>query len=378
MAETEFGKSGHVIWGPYEFRAQGNYKAVFRIAAIDLSGCVDDDFVAMADVAINRGQEIVGVKYVTAGELRAGTSHFEVLFSLRQKSLVEYRIGVYGNSRLEMDVYRPVSEASTPVSALLFPTVDQNAPTFLREHVQALRHYYELGFRVAVRDNDVVLSKGGIDFYAREPDDLNLIHEIFVDQVYRFARKGPTVVMDVGMNIGLVSMQFAQNSAVQKVYSYEPFLSTYNRGMANLGLNPKLAEKIIPFNIGLSDVEGNILFNVADTSDSGSRSTRNTDRDGIAMELQMQTAANALRQVRSSHPDCDIIMKIDCEGAEYNILQNLADTNLLSEVKAFMVEWHIIDYDKDQENLITLLKDADFTVIDRSPPAGNGFFYAVR
>ena len=43
-----------------------------------------------------------------------------------------------------------------------------------------------------------------------------------------------------------------------------------------------------------------------------------------------------------------------------------------------MVEWHAMFADRTQEDLIGPLRRNGFLVFDRSPPRGNGFFYAVR
>ncbi|WP_148299392.1 class I SAM-dependent methyltransferase [Komagataeibacter kakiaceti] len=239
VAQTVLGKEGHVIWGPYETRAPGRYKVIFCISGIDLTGCADGDCVAIADVACNNGQDILGVRYIAAGELRAGQTHFEILFSaLTNKYSVEYRVSVQGNARLEIDTYRPVTDEATLSSDIIFPKLDENSPTFFRDNIDILRRWYESDFRVMIKGDDVIMTKDGISFYAKVRDDINLIGEIFLEKVYRFERRRPTVVMDVGMNIGLVSMQFAKNPTVQKIYSFEPFPSTYDRAIANLSSIP--------------------------------------------------------------------------------------------------------------------------------------------
>lgn len=43
-----------------------------------------------------------------------------------------------------------------------------------------------------------------------------------------------------------------------------------------------------------------------------------------------------------------------------------------------MVEWHAMFEAMTQETLIPPLREVGFIVFDRSPPAGNGFFYAAR
>ena len=73
-----------------------------------------------------------------------------------------------------------------------------------------------------------------------------------------------------------------------------------------------------------------------------------------------------------------VIVKVDCEGSEFAVFQSLAHHGLIKKISAFMVEWHAMFDEHRQETLIAPLREAGFLVFDRSPPVGNGFFYAVR
>jgi FkbM family methyltransferase len=378
IAETSLGRSGHAVYGPYEYVPAGDHKVFFTIIPINLDGCANDDVVATIDVSLNYARAIAAERTITAGELRSGNTHFSLHFHLPEKALTEYRVGVIGNACLRIDGYCPRGGASDDEYKILFPKIDATAPEIARNHPDRFRELFEQGFNVALKDNDVILSKDDISFYARCADDMNLVGEIFLEQVYRFESARPTVVIDIGMNIGLVSMQFSKNSCVERVYSFDPFQSTYDRALANLSLNPEWSRKIVPTRVGISDEDGKLALNVVDTDDSGSRSTIEVSEGGIVIELDLEKASNVVRRVRAAHPDCDIVMKVDCEGAEFGIFQNLAAEGLLTEVSTFMVEWHNAFPGKNQADLIAPLKNAGFTVIDRSPTTGNGFFYAVR
>ncbi|MEG3089336.1 FkbM family methyltransferase [Sphingomonas sp. PB4P5] len=378
IAETSFGKSGHAVYGPYEYVAPGDYKVFANVIPIDLGGCEDHDIVACLDVSLNYAKSIAAELYITAGELRTGKSLFCLPFSLSDKALTEYRVGVFGNARLRIDGYCPRGKSSDDDSRILFPRIDGNAPEIARHHPDRFRELFEQGFHVSVSGDDVVLTKDDISFYARCADDMNLVGEIFLEQVYRFEKSAATVVIDVGMNIGLVAMQFSKNPCVERVYSFDPFQSTFDRALANLSLNADLARKVVATRAGVSDRNGKLALNVVDTDDSGSRSTVEVHEGGIVVELDLEKASDVVRRVRAAHPDCDIVMKVDCEGAEFGIFENLAAEGLLGEVSTFMVEWHNAFPGKNQADLIAPLKAAGFTVIDRSPKTGNGFFYAVR
>lgn len=378
IAETRFVKSGHAVYGPYEYLSAGDYKVFFHIVALDIDYCNDDDVLACVDVSLNYAKHTAAERNITARELRSGRTYFSLDFSLAEKALTEYRVGVFGNASLRIDGYCPRGSSAEDENNILFPQINAKSPEIARSHPDRFREFFEQGFRILFKNDDVVLSKDDISFYVRCADDLNLVGEIFLEQVYRFEKSCPTVVIDVGMNIGLVSMQFSKNACVERVYSFDPFQSTYDRALANFSLNPELARKIVPARTGLADEDGKLALNVIDTDDSGSRSIVEIQDGGIVVELELEKASSVLRRVRADHPDCDIVMKVDCEGAEFGIFANLAAEGLLGEVTTFMVEWHNAFPGKNQADLIAPLKDAGFTIIDRSPPTGNGFFYAVR
>lgn len=379
MIETDFGRTGHAVYGPYVTLPAGDYRVGFRVSAIDLGKCSDTQVVATVDVSRDYARSIAASQPVTAGQLREGQTFFPLSFHLPAPSVVEYRIGVEGTARLEMDGYCPVVAGADALERVRFPEVGGDAPDLLRRHEDRLRYFYEKDFGVVVVDGGIVMSKDGIRFHVRTGDDVNLIEEIFIEQVYRFESKRPTVLVDIGMNIGLVAMQFASNPAVEKVYSFEPFASTYERALANLALNPRHAAKIVASNTGIGDADGPVRINVHDTDDSGSRSTRDADgADGVSVELRMQLAPTVIERIIAAEPGRDIIVKVDCEGAEFSIFEKLEQHGVLDKVAAFMVEWHTVFPGKSQADLIAPLIRAGFIVFDRSPRAGNGFFYAVK
>ncbi|MBO9726087.1 MAG: FkbM family methyltransferase [Novosphingobium sp.] len=381
VIESDFGREGHALYGPYQPLPAGEYFVQFRISAIDLGDSLDEEIVAAIDVSIDGGRENVAVLEITAGMFRRGLDKFTLDFVLVNKAVVEYRIWVPGKARLEMDAYCPVGRRGMEPEAIQFPKVVNGVPDILRSHEERLRHLYERGFSIAVEGSDVLLAKDGIRFHAREADDLHLIEEIFLEQVYNFESSRPTVVIDIGMNLGLVSMQFARNPIVKKVYSFEPFPSTYGRAQANLLLNPSLATKIVPTNAGVGEIDGPLKIRVQDNGDSGARSTRDTGQ-GEEIELAMSLAPRVLREVLDANPGCDLVIKIDCEGAEYGIFEKIAQAGLWEQVSAVMVEWHHAIPGKTGADLIEPLKQAGFMVFDRSPHTlvnnYNGFFYAVR
>ena len=379
VIETNPDARGHAVYGPYVYLAAGDYCVQFGVAPAQALEVEDDRVLAILDVVTDFGKSNLASRPLKASDIRNGREILPLRFRVDEPSIAEFRVGVLGEAALEIDEHVALTGADDDeIRRGRFPEVTPASPAFLRERLDYFRHVFERGFAVEVRGDDLLMTKDGITFFANSHDDINLVAEIFVERVYRFETKRPTVVIDIGMNLGLVAMQFAQNPAVRRVYSFEPFPSTYARGMANLSLNQDLAAKIVPSNTGIGDVEGRVVMRVVDTDDSGSRATRDVGEEGVEIELEMARASIAVARIIDAEPDCDIVLKIDCEGAEFAIFEELRRGGIIGRVSAFMVEWHAMFAGKSQRDLIAPLRDAGFMVFDRSPPQGNGFFYAVQ
>lgn len=98
----------------------------------------------------------------------------------------------------------------------------------------------------------------GVKFIVRTKSDYGVMESIFNNNSWDFYCNDKCIVMDVGMNIGLASLFFANMDNVDKVYGYEPFPATYNEAIENYKLNPTLAHKIECYNCGLSDKNSTI------------------------------------------------------------------------------------------------------------------------
>ena len=384
---TRRGVAGHAVYGPYELRRPGDYVVEFQIARADDMRHDADVLCAVLDVVWDAGCRSLARKEIFLSQLRDGRAAFALPFTLEEAHKLEYRVWVSGEAALRIDGHPRVAALADPaadphaaLASAAFPADGESeAIPFFQTHRPLLRAMHEQGIGVAIRDGGVVLGVGGVSLNARSPDDLTFIGEVFHENAYTFRTGRDACVIDIGMNIGLASLLFASRCEVRAVWSFEPFRNTYDRALANLALNPVLAAKITAANCGLSDHDraGSIL--VAAQSDSGAMSTVDSQR-GDPVHVVLKDAATTLRPIidRAHGQGLDVIVKCDCEGSEFAIFRSLAAAGLLGRITAFMVEWHAMFDDKTQDDLIAPLRDNGFIVFDRSPPTGNGFFYAAR
>ena len=213
-------------------------------------------------------------------------------------------------------------------------------------------------------------------------DNLQVIEEIFINQLYDFRSQENYVVCDVGMNIAIASLYFASFDNVEKVYGYEPFLQTFERASENMALNTELAKKIIPFNYGLGDEAEWIEVPLpADGFLGGSTNAEFIEelpeelKKG-SVKVEIKKIAQAIQEIKQKHPGCNIILKLDCEGAEYDILVELDKRNMINDIAVFMVEFHF----KGKKTLVDILMRNNYFVMSPVNDELNSFgmLYAVK
>jgi FkbM family methyltransferase len=383
--ETSTEKTGHVVFGPYLDTGPGEYVVEFIISASIEQNLRNSDVVAIIDVCGGYGARVYSKKTITVGDLRKGANRFHLRFSLDKRDTLEYRISTSGKVSFQANETRRIHriDPGADVQAILdadqFPSTD-GAPAIFIENEALFRELYDLGLGVNIENGSVILSKDGVRFNARCRDDTNFIGEIFFERAYNISVDRDVCVIDIGMNIGLASLQFASRPHVKEVHAFEPFGSTYERALANLALNPALASKISAHNIGLGDRDALETFKIRDTQDSGARSTRNDDAGEIEVQLQMRAAGAVLEPIIAKAEALGrvVLAKIDCEGAEYAVFESLEAAGLLERISIFVMEWHPVIPGKSLPDLLEPLRARGFVIIDRSPLVGQGVFYAVR
>jgi len=215
-------------------------------------------------------------------------------------------------------------------------------------------------------------------------DNFYVVQELFAEGVYSIHQKtDKIVVIDVGMNVGVASLYFAGLKNVTKVYSYEPFPETYNRALNNFNLNPSLKNKIVPHNAGVGGADA-ILDIPMIKGESAVLSTsdffiQQMDTDqSKKITVGITDIKKILPQIIDKHPGESILLKLDCEGAEYDIIDQLDKTNQLGKINVIVIEWHMKGYQTLND---TLVANNFCTTVFPRPNAvmkDTGMIYAVH
>ena len=178
-----------------------------------------------------------------------------------------------------------------------------------------------------------------------------------VPQLYQFKE---FVVFDIGMNRGYAALKFANYDSCKAVYGFEISQETYDFALENLDLNPELAHKIKTYNFGLSDKEDEIDIYCLPGSD-GITTTEleftNVQTEWLKGKEQMkikkakvkEASAIILDIIKKDNINSNIVLKIDTEGSEHKILDNLINNDVLDKVDLIMGENHLLGDDLDEK-----------------------------
>jgi FkbM family methyltransferase len=197
----------------------------------------------------------------------------------------------------------------------------------VRNWPQFLMTYMRLSDRAAIYH----LRRGDTRIIARSGVDVSTIAVIFIKEDYGPDVEGE-VIVDVGANIGVFALFAAADSAA-RIYAYEPVGTTYGQLRHNVELND-LAGRVKTFNLG---VTGRSERRAIHVSPHGSPFSSLYGGDGAATE-EIDCVGLEAVFTENGIDRCDLL-KLDCEGAEFEILYGAPD-NVLNRVRRICVEYH--------------------------------------
>jgi len=177
--------------------------------------------------------------------------------------------------------------------------------------------------------------------------DMFTVFEVWRRNEYinsNFDIKKDDIVVDIGANIGSFSVLAAKKASDGAIFAYEPNKENYHMLLKNKVLNN--AYNLFPFNLAIAASKGTMEFFI-DKSNTAGHSIYATD-SGTMIKVKSDTLksifrTNGLKRIN--------YLKIDAEGAEYDILLNTS-SDVLRKIDKIVLEYH--DYLEHNHSCIDL------------------------
>lgn len=153
--------------------------------------------------------------------------------------------------------------------------------------------------------------------------------EIFTHNIYSKLPVKDKVVIDVGGNIGDSALFFAAMGA-KEIVMLEPQPKFFEYASKNISYN-NMSEKIQIINSALGGSSGTLKINY---EQSGQKfQIPLDDNDGVSIQVI------TLDEILSKYNENDLILKMDCEGCEYDVIC-LSSDKIIKKFEAILIEFH--------------------------------------
>jgi FkbM family methyltransferase len=188
-----------------------------------------------------------------------------------------------------------------------------------------------------------------------ELTDLKAFWQIFLRRVYR-VQADDKVIMDLGANIGVFTLYAARCAPKAKVFSLEPFPSTFGRLVTTVR-DHNLDDRVKCLNFAVTGTDGARVM-----PDASVPSQRRALAGAANGQHGTQVTGRTLEALLSENqlPQIDLL-KMDIEGSEYEVLLSTS-RSVLARIGRLAMEYHgdCAPYSKQQ--LFEYLGDAGFQV----------------
>jgi FkbM family methyltransferase len=190
----------------------------------------------------------------------------------------------------------------------------------------------------------------------------DLYKEVFLSKEYYFETATPEpLIIDCGASIGMSILYFKDLFPKSKIVAFEPNPHAYKLLKKNLDVNHIIDVELHP--VALSDRQGEISFFIASDDVGTLLGSARADRGG---GTELRVTADRLSHYISTMDKIDLI-KIDVEGSEQLIINDLIGSSCIHKADQYIIEYHH-HINNDHSMLSEFLKKFEI----------NGFDYNIR
>jgi len=163
-----------------------------------------------------------------------------------------------------------------------------------------------------------------------------LFNEIFLNnEYYFFCENKKPIIIDCGSNIGMSILYFKHLYPDCEILAFEANPYTYEVLQKNMFINNIKNVKIN--NLALSNSKSELKFYIDESNFGTLTGSINSNRGG---KKELNVNSDKLSNYLKNMDNVDLV-KMDVEGAEFEIINDLFNENLISKVSEYIIEYHL-------------------------------------
>jgi FkbM family methyltransferase len=200
------------------------------------------------------------------------------------------------------------------------------------------------------------------------------IIEIFLRQEYGTVPDG-AVIVDIGANVGTFSVYAGTSARNLTIYAYEPATEFFELLRHNLRLNG-LESAVQCFNLAVG-AETRLRQLALESHDFSFPTLLPAAGERVLRTVEVQTTS--LADLLDAHALSRVdLLKMDCEGAEYEILYRTPEP-YLDRIREIRMEYHRLAAERcSGDALATFLQSRGYRVTMAAPGQANGTLWARK
>ena len=173
----------------------------------------------------------------------------------------------------------------------------------------------------------------GINFYFYDSIISNIVAWVQSEmEAYNFNTidfQEGDIVIDIGANVGMISIYLAKKYPFLKIYAFEPVKQNYENLLKNIEINNINEGIITAENVAITKDRRNMNIITPLNNTGGSSFVIERDLNAINSNINLNVKSITFDDIFEKYNiDKCKLLKIDCEGAEYEILYNASENNL--------------------------------------------------
>lgn len=233
---------------------------------------------------------------------------------------------------------------------------------------------YPLAYYNLISDDYIIfatLSGKNIKIRKHSTDLMALTHVWLIEEYKKenFEIKSNDIVIDIGAHIGLFTIYASQFCEKGKIFSFEPVEENYRLLEENVITNN--LEQVKIFNLAVSNSTEPIKLFI-NNDESGHSMYSKSSNSLLVNSISLQ------RIFDDNQIEYCNFLKLDCEGAEYEIIKNLP-SKYFEKINKMVIEYHMAD---THPELLTELKEIlskqNFKLETKLLFSDIGFLYAEK